>query len=304
MRLFLPAAFSLFLILPANPAGADASLQFTLYDAKGELDAQPLVLVKQGQALLRERPEKNKRELLYQQANRSFILIDHKHRRLTTVNEQSVVNLVDQAQQMLGMMKGVSEHLALLPPEQRAKVENLLGGIPVAPKSAAKAAPAIQKLTPAGQRSVAGLPCRQYQAIGPGGAKADHPTGLPSGAAKPPEGYRAEPAPDSIRGIVRYELCLASAGAARITAEDDATLRDMQALALELAREAAPVASRLDVNVPTLGNIRLDGLLLALHDLSRDNGFNLTLAELKTAPVDEQLLRVPQDYQPRQLSVW
>lgn len=271
MRGFLSFALPALLALLANPVSADVSLRFTLHNAKGELDAEPLVLVKPGVALLRENPEKKKRELLYQQANRAFIIVDHKHRRVTTVNEQSVVNLVDQAQQMLGMMKGVSDQLALLPPEQRAKVENLLGGIP-APKPSSKSASSIQKLAPAGQRSIAGLLCRRYQATGPGGPKA--------------------------------ELCLTSAGEARVTAEDAATLRDMQALALKLAREAAPVADKLDLNIPTLGNVKLDGILLALRDLSSGNGFDLNLAELKTGPVDEQLLRLPEDYQPRQLSVW
>lgn len=270
-RLFL-ALLPALLVMPANVARADASLRFTLHDAKGELDAEPLVLVKPGLALLRERPEKNKRELLYQQASRAFIIIDHKHRRVTTVNEQSVVNLVDQAQQMFGMMKSVSGQLALLPPEQRAKVENLLGGIPSGGKFSSKSAPTIQKLAPAGSRSIAGLPCRQYRATGPGGAKA--------------------------------ELCLASGGDARVTAEDAATLRAMQTLALKLAREAAPVAGKLDLNVPTLGNVKLDGILLALRDLSGANGFDLNLAELKTDPVDAQLLRFPEDYQPRQLSIW
>jgi hypothetical protein len=270
-RRLLPVALPFLLVLLANPARADVSLRFTLHDAKGELDAEPLVLVKPGVALLREKPEKKKRELLYQQASRAFTIIDHKHRRVTTVNEQSVINLVDQAQQMLGMMKGVSEQLALLPPEQRAKVENLLGGIPTA-KSSAKSAPAIQKLAPAGQRNIAGLPCRRYQATGPGGPKA--------------------------------ELCLASAGDARVNAEDAATLRDMQALALKLGREAAPVADKLDLNVPTLGNVKLDGILLALRDLSGADGFDLNLAELKTDPVDGQLLRLPEDYQPRQLSIF
>lgn len=272
VRRLLPFALPFLLVLLATPARADVSLRYTLHDAKGQLDAEPLVLVKPGLALLREKPEKKKRELLYQQANRAFIIIDHKHRRVTTVNEQSVVNLVDQAQQMFGMMKGVSEQLALLPPEQRAKVENLLGGIPAAPKSSSKSAPVIQKLAPAGQRSIAGLPCRQYRATGPGGPKA--------------------------------ELCLASAGEARVTAADAATLRDMQALALKLAREAAPVADKLDMNVPTLGNVKLDGILLALRDMSGANGFDLNLAELKTEPIDELLLRLPQDYQPRQLSIF
>jgi hypothetical protein len=271
MHHFLSAAFFFYFFLAAEPLHADVSLRFTLHDAKGELDAEPLVLVKPGTVLLREGADKKKRELLYQQANQAFILIDHKHRRLTTVNEQSVVNLVDQTQQMMGMMKGVSEQLALLPPEQRAKVENLLGGIP-APRSSSKSAPAIQKLAPAGSRNVAGLSCRQYRATGPGGPKA--------------------------------ELCLASAGEARVTAEDAATLRDMQTLALKLAREAAPVADRLDLNVPTLGNVKLDGILLALRDLSGASGFDLNLAELKNEPVDEQLLRMPRDYQPRHLSVW
>ncbi|HLF97449.1 MAG TPA: hypothetical protein VI457_09930 [Methylococcaceae bacterium] len=270
-RSLLPFALPFLLVLSASPARADVSLRFTLHDAKGELDAEPLVLVKPGMALLRENPEKKKRELLYQQANRAFIIVDHKHRRVTTVNEQSVVNLVDQAQQMFGMMKGVSDQLALLPPEQRAKVENLLGGIP-SPKSSGKSAPAIQKLSPAGQGNVAGLPCRRYQATGPGGPKAD--------------------------------LCLANATEARVAAADAATLRDMQALALKLAREAAPVADKLDLNVPTLGNVKLDGILLALRDLSGANGFDLNLAELKTEPVDELPLRVPEDYQPRQLSIF
>ncbi|HEY4636479.1 MAG TPA: hypothetical protein VIG92_07965, partial [Rhodospirillales bacterium] len=77
-----------------------------------------------------------------------------------------------------------------------------------------------------------------------------------------------------------------------------------QALALKLAREAAPVADKLDLNVPTLGNVKLDGILLALRDLSGANGFDLNLAELKTEPVDELPLRVPEDYQPRQLSIF
>lgn len=268
-RRLLPAL----LFLLTLPARADVSLRYTVHDNKGKLEAEPLVLVKPGTALLRETPDKTKRELLYQQANQAFIVIDHKHRRVTTINEQSVINLVDQAQQMMGMMKGVSEQLALLPPEQRAKVENLLGGLPTVGKSSSrKSRPAIQKLASAGQHRIAGLPCRRYQATGPGGPQA--------------------------------ELCLANAGDVRVTAEDATTLRDMQALALKLAKEAAPVADKFDVNVPTLGNVKLDGILLALRDLSGASGLDLNLAELKTDPVDVRLLHFPEDYQPRQLSVF
>lgn len=258
-------------IAPPTRADAIIDLSLTKQSSKAK-STDPLRLsVSNGTALFAAASGAPDKDLRFNQAQNVLQLIDHRHHSYMLMDEPSVIQFTDQTAQMLSMARGFAEQLALLPPKQRVKLENMIGGNPLG--NLAKPIPNLlgkQSLRTAAGKTINGVTCRMLEIISNGKKLA--------------------------------ELCLANAAAIPINAQDYATLEAMRQLMQRLALRAAPLAQQLGYPVPPLDDARLSGLPIEMKNLIGNGRETVTLTQISSEPVAAQLLEIPAGYKSKPLS--
>lgn len=148
----------------AGPAWADTHLAYV--DDAGQAATQ--VYVKDGKVRL----ETGGGVMLYDAAAERFTMIDTEERSYTVMGAEEMERMAAGAararEQMAGSMARMREQLAGMPPEQRAMMEQMMGGLAAAEPAAAQG-PSPVEIRPLGStRKVAGHPCKDVQMVAGG----------------------------------------------------------------------------------------------------------------------------------------
>ena len=264
-KLVVPAALLTGLAMTST-ASADTTVQFEVQDgAQGNLTQT--AYVKDGMLMLKQAGGDANVDLLFNQADASMTVINHAERSFMVLDEQKLGALADQAQGMMSMVqKQMAEQLANLPPEQAARMREMLGGMGQAPAPAAPPEPV--QIVPQGNTTVNGFKCRQYHVL-KGGAKIS-------------------------------EVCAAEPDELGIPGSDVAVFEAMKQMGERIAERMRGLSESMGSEIPDFSYAEVSGIPVQMRDFSSGAGSSMTVTKVVKGAADVSM-QVPQDYAAQQL---
>jgi len=228
----LPALF-LSALFVSSSANADATLSM-------QADGQSRTLqVKDGQ-LFMSMPEEQT-DVLFDSANQTMKVIDHKQKSVYPINEQSLSAIKSQVQGLQGVM---SQAMQGLSPEQRQQMQSMLGGFGLG-GSAAPAKEPQTSIKAAGDGQYAGVSCEKFQI--------------------------------SIDGVDQGTACISSGNSLGISKADYQTLKSAQDFMFQMGREAGDLAKQFGARgIPNYGDFEANGILVSSKSAQQQGSFEIT----------------------------
>lgn len=272
LRLTLCLAACARLIVPAI-AHADSVLEFQVKEHRSAPTTTQSIAIKDGQIMVKAAGGNKDIDLLYSRAEERVVIVDHRKRRLMTVDEQQVTRINQEAQGLQPLLQGFTEQIAKLSPVERQKWQELLGDTVSLDKIAKAAEPmGSPRLVPMGASTVAGIRCQAMQIM-----QGQTPLA---------------------------EVCLAEPAAMKLPGYDKATIRSLFDFYEKLAARSQKMARQLGLSLPTIGPRGVEGIPIKMLDLSRDDNLSVTLRRIKTAAVSPEQMMIPSGYKAEPLSLW
>ncbi|HYE34749.1 hypothetical protein [Methylocaldum sp.] len=268
-RLFnLVLVINLFWIFPSN---ADSTIEFQVEE--GQKKAIQPVVVKDGRIMVKGAGGDRNLDIFYQRADERLVLIDHKKQRFTPITEEKIDQIARQTQDLQPVLQGLGDQLKRLSPKQRAKWEEMLGGISVDQLGSTENPANSSRLVKTGRgKQVAGISCEQL---------------------------------DVLRGSTKLaEVCLASPSSMRLSADDYATIRSLLAFTQRVATKAKGFATQFGVTLPPIDVSDLVGVPIEMVDFSGKHPTVMALNRITDAISPDDRLQVPTGYQPQELAPW
>lgn len=250
---------------------ADSVVDFRVESGKST-SVQP-VLIKQGVVLVKAAGGDPNLDILYEKSRERLVLIDHKKQVFTVVTDEKVVKIAQLAEDVQPLLQGLGEQLKKLSPKQRAKWEDMLGGISLDRFDEAKRAAQSTKLMKTGiSKTVAGISCQEMDVVR--------------------------------RGTRAAEFCLADPGALKLPGDDAATLQSLVAFTQRLASRAEGLGSQFGIELPVGSLASLAGVPVEMREIGGKRPVALTLSGVSDQGFPPDSLEVPAGYRPKELSLW
>lgn len=260
------------LILPSI-SRADTWLEYQVKEIRVSGTTTQSVAIKDGEIMVKAAGGDKGLDLLYRHAPESVIIIDHRKRALMTVDEAQIDRINRQAQHLEPLLHGLGKQIASLSPDQRHRLQALLGDKIPLDKIAKASEPAVPiRWESIGRKRVAGIRCRNMRII-----QGSTPIA---------------------------EVCLADPGAMKLSAQDAATMDALLLFYDRLAAKSEGLARQLGLTLPCITAADVKGIPVAFVDLSRENGGTMTLQRVNRSNVPLDLMRVPADYKEAPLTPW
>lgn len=253
------------------PVNADSTIEFNVEE--GQKTAVQPIVIKDGQIMVKGAGGDRNLDIFYQRADERLVLIDHKKRRFTPITEQQIDRMARQAQDIQPLLQGFGDQLRKLPPKQRAKWEEMLGGISIDHIGSADNPVNDSRLVKTGRaKQVAGINCEQLEVL--------------KGSAK------------------LAEVCLANPSSMQLSADDYATIRSLLAFTQRIAAKAQSFASQFGIAVPPIQLSDLAGVPVEMVDLSGKRPTVMALNRITDSISPDARPQVPSGYQPQELTLW
>lgn len=260
------------LVLPSI-AHADSVLEYLVKESPVSETTTQSIAIKNDQIMVKAAGGDKNFDLLYRHAPESVVIVDHRKRTLMTVDEQQVDRINQQAQDVQPLLKGLGKQIANLSPDQRQKLQELLGDHVSLNMIAKAAEPAVPtRLVPTEVRMVAGIRCRTMRVM-----------------------QGATPI---------AEVCLADPAAMKISDKDAATIRALFGFYERLATKSQALARQLGLILPNIAAREVTGIPIEVLDLWRKNNGMMTLHRIHTSTVSPELMRIPSGYKAVPLTLW
>ncbi|MGZ8246780.1 hypothetical protein [Methylomagnum sp.] len=252
-------------------APADSVIEFDV--ATGWHNSVQPVIIKDGTILVKSAGGDENLDILYEQAAERLILIDHQKKRFTPVTDERVGQIARQAEEIQPLIQGFSEQFRKLSPKQRAKWENMLGGISLDQFDSVKREAQSTTLMKTGAgRKVAGIACEEMNLL---------------------------------KGKARTaRFCLANPSALKLSANDAATLRALIGFTQRLAARAQGLGSQFGIAFPASGIAELAGVPVEMREYGGKHPRAMTLSRVSAEAVADDALKVPDGYRSKELALW
>jgi hypothetical protein len=252
------------------PAHADSLIEYQVETGKRHA-VQP-VFIKNGTVLIKSAGGDGNLDVLYERNNERLVLIDHKKQNFTPITDQKLGQLAQQVEDVQPLLRGIGEQLRKLPAKQKAKWEDMLGGISLDRFDPAKHPTESTTLQKTGTgRTVAGVSCEETNVIK--------------------------------RGTATAEFCLADPAALKLPADDAATLRSLIAFTQRLARKAQGL-TQFGLELPGGDLSSLAGIPVQMRELGGKHPVAMTLSRVSDEAVAGDAIKVPDGYRPQSLKLW
>lgn len=250
---------------------ADSIIEYQVETGK-HTSVQP-VLIKNGTLLVKSAGGDENLDILYERNGERLVLIDHRKQHFTPITDENVRKIADQVETVQPLLKGFGEQLRKLSPKQRAKWEEMLGGISLDQFDAAKREVESTQLLKTGVgKKVAGITCEETNVIR--------------------------------RGNTAAEFCLADPAALKLPEEDAATVRSLIAFTQRLAQQAQGLA-QFGLELPGGGDLaNLAGIPLEMKELKGKHPVAMTLSRVSDSGVAADSLKIPEGYRAEHLKLW
>jgi hypothetical protein len=252
------------------PAHADSLIEYQVETGKRNV-IQP-VIIKNGTLLVKSAGGDKNLDVLYERNSERLVLIDHKKQYFTPITDEKIGQIARQAEDVQPLLRGIGEQLRKLSPKQKAKWEDMLGGISLDRFDAAKREAESTKLQKTGTgRTVGGVSCEEMNVIKHGAATA--------------------------------EFCLADPTALKLPADDAATIRSLIAFTQRLARKAQGL-TQFGIELPGGDLSNLAGIPVQMREFGGKHPVAMTLSRVSDETVASDALKVPEGYRAQSLKLW
>lgn len=249
---------------------ADSIIEYQVETGKHS-STQP-VLIKNGTLLVKAAGGDGNLDILYEQSGERLVLIDHKKQHFTPITDENIRKIADQVETVQPLLKGFGEQLRKLSPKQRAKWEDMLGGISLDQFDAAKREAQSTQLQKTGiGKKVAGISCEEMKVIR--------------------------------RGNTAAQFCLADPSALKLPEEDASTVRSLIAFTQRLAQKAQGL-TQFGIELPGGDLSNLAGVPLQMRELKGKHPVALTLSRVSDEDVAADSLKIPEGYRAEKLKLW
>jgi len=254
-----------------SPSNADSTIEFHVEE--GQKKAVQPVVVKDGQIMVKGAGGDHNLDIFYQRADERLFLIDHKKQRFTPITEEKIDQIARQTQDLQPVLQGLGDQLKKLSPKQRAKWEEMLGGISIDQLGSGENPASGSRLVKTGRdKQVAGINCEQLDVL--------------KGSAK------------------LAEVCLANPSSMQLSADDYATIRSLLAFTQRIATKAQGFASQFGISLPPIKLSDLAGVPVEMVDFSGKRPTIMALNRITDSVSPDDRLQVPPGYQSQELTLW
>jgi hypothetical protein len=214
----------------------------------------------------------SKLDVLYTRDDESLFIIDHRKHSFMTLDQQQLARFGRQAEALQPLLQGFGEQLGKLPPEQRAKWEQMLGGNVSLDQiaEAAKPAESASVVRTGTARNVGGIDCEQMN--------------LFQGKSK------------------TGDFCLADPKRLNLSGDDYATLRSLLNFSEKLAGTTQGLAGQFGIKLPNIRVQELSGVPVEMREFSNRGQSSMTLNRIVTSAVAADLMRIPDGYRSEPLT--
>lgn len=263
MRTLSTLATSISLLVLGGFAHADATLRFAVTTSEQPKPAVQTVYVAGGKFLVKAAGGDPRIDLLYERGKDTMFVIDHQSKSYIAFDENAIAKLGQAAAMMAAVQRQLAEQMKDMPPEQKAKLRELLGGMadPETTDDAAANAPrTIKKL---GNKSVSGIKCQQMEVY--------------RGAKK------------------QSEMCVADPGTIGLSGEDMKTIHALQAFQERMWAQASKISNKMGGHMPEFGGKNIPGVPVKMKDFAGPAPTTMTVTKVDPG-VGGKVLSLPKGY--------
>ncbi len=246
---------------------ADTTIEFSVTESGSTQTTAQIAYVKDGTIFVKGAGGDPQVDFLFNRERSSITIINHGEQTYLSLDEQKISELSDRAQGMMSMVqKQLAENLANLPPEQAARMKEMMGnfGMPASDDPP----PPKKKLIQRGMMTINNMKCRQIDVMSDNQKIA--------------------------------QLCMADPSALNLPGDDYQTIKAIQAFGERLSEKASKISGQFSGSVPELSGMPMDGLPLEMRNFSGPVSSVMTVTRL-AAGVGEISMAIPEGYKPRQL---
>ena len=248
-------------------ARADATLQFKVSTGNQSAPQVQTVYIKAGRFMVQAAGGDRNIDLLYDRGDDLMYVIDHRGKSYMTFDEKAVAQLGQAAAMIDAVRRQLAEQLKKMPPEQQARVREMLGGFEApAPEAAGGTAP--RKIKKLGSKSVNGIAC-QHLAI--------------------------------YRGEKKYsEMCVSEAGNVGLNEDDYKTIKALQDFQARLWTQASKISGQMGGHMPEFGGKDISGVPIEMKDFAGPVPTTMVVTKANSG-VAGKALAVPKGYRAKAL---
>lgn len=252
---------------------ADTLLEYRVKEIRVPGNSTQSIAIKNEEIMAKAAGGDKGLDLLYRHAPESVVIIDHRKRTLTTVDEAQIDRINQQAQRLEPVVQGLGKQIANLSPDQRQRLQALVGDKVPLDRIAKASEPAVPtRWESIGKKKVAGIRCRNMRLI-----QGSTPIA---------------------------EVCLADPADLKMSIQDAATVDALLGFYDHLVAKSQGVTRQFGLDLPRITTSEVKGVPVHFVDLSRNNGGTMTLQRIDKSPVPPDLMRVPGDYKTTPLTPW
>ena len=245
---------------------ADTTIEFSVTDSGSTRTRPQVAYVKDGTIFVKGAGGDPQIDFLYNRARSSVTIINHGERTYLSFDEQKISELSDRAQGMMSMVqKQLAENLANLPPEQAARMKEMMGNVGMPAGNAPP--PPKKKLIKRGVTTINKMKCRQIDVM------------------------------SNDQRIA--QLCMADRSDLDLQSDDYETIKALQAFGERLSRKAGKISGQFRGPVPDFGDMPADGVPVEMRNFSGPAPSVMTVTRF-AGGVGGISMAIPDGYKPRQ----
>ncbi len=254
-------------ILFSTTVYADTTIEFGVTESGSAQTRSQIAYVKDGTIFVNGAGGDPKIDLIFARERSSITVINHGDRTYLSFDEEKINELSDRAQGMMStVQKQLAENLANLPPEQAARMKEMMGnfGMPAGNQPP----PPTKKLVKRGIVTINNMKCRQIDVMSNNQKVA--------------------------------QLCVADPSALNLPRDDYETIKAIQAFGERISQKAGQVSGQFGGSVPEFGGVQIDGVPVEMRNFSGPVSSVMTVTRV-AAGVGAVSMAIPDGYNPRQL---
>lgn len=245
---------------------ADTTIEFAVTDS-GSKGARPqTAYVKDGTIFVKGAGGDPQVDFLYNRERSAVTIIHHGDRTYVNFDEQKISELSERAQGMMSMVqKQLAENLANLPPEQAARMKEMMGNMGMPAGNAPP--PPKKKLIKRGMKTVNKMKCRQIDVMSEGQTIA--------------------------------QLCMADRSDLDLHSDDYETIKALQAFGERLSQKADKISGQFSGTVPDFSDMPADGVPVEMRNFAGPAPSVMTVTKFSSG-VGGVSMAVPDGYERRE----
>lgn len=254
-------------VLFSTTVCADTTIEFSVTESGSTQTRSQTAYVKDGTIFVKGAGGDPQVDFLFKRERSSITIINHGDRTYISFDEEQINELSDRAQGMMSMVqKQLAENLANLPPEQAARMKEMMGNMGMPAGNVPP--PPKKKLIKRGVITINKMKCRQIDVMSDNQKVA--------------------------------QLCMADRSELDLQSDDYETIKALQTFGEQLSRKAGKISGQFSGAVPDFSDMPANGVPVEMRNFSGPVSSVMTVTRV-SGGVGGISMAIPEGYKPREL---